>query len=121
MAFVKGQSGNPGGRPKAVLPDGRTLSQAAREHGVKALQVLVDALADPDTAFAAAKELLDRGFGKPSQGVELTGAEGGPIQTEQVVDDANAVANSVATLVARAVASRNAGNGAASMAGGTQH
>lgn len=82
MTFVKGQSGNPGGRPKAVMPDGRTLSEAARGHSPKALQVLVDALDDPDTAFAAAKELLDRGFGKAPQSLEVAGPDGGPIQTE---------------------------------------
>lgn len=79
MPFVKGQSGNPGGRPKAVMPDGRTLAEAAREHSPEALRVLVEALSDPDTALAAAKEILDRGFGRPAQAVELTGEGGGPI------------------------------------------
>jgi len=84
MAFVKGQSGNPGGRPKAVMPDGRTLSEAAREHSPKALKVLVDALGNPDTAFAAAKELLDRGFGKPAQSLEVAGPDGGAILVSEV-------------------------------------
>lgn len=82
MAFVKGQSGNPGGRPKAVMPDGRTLSEAAREHSPEALKVLVEALKVPETAMAAAKEILDRGFGRPAQAVELTGGEGGPVAVE---------------------------------------
>lgn len=93
MAFVKGQSGNPGGRPKAVMPDGRTLSEAARGHSPKALQVLVAALEDPDTAFAAAKELLDRGFGKPAQSLEVAGPEGGAIlvqEVKRIVVDPNA-------------------------------
>ena len=79
--FVKGQSGNPGGRAKARMPDGRTLSEAAREHSPKALAVLVEALTNPDTCFAAAKELLDRGFGRSAQAVELTGEDGGPVET----------------------------------------
>jgi hypothetical protein len=84
MAFVKGQSGNPGGRPKAVMPDGRTLSEAAREHSPAALQVLVEALKVPETAMAAAKEILDRGFGRPAQAVELTGEDGGPVQIARI-------------------------------------
>jgi len=82
MAFVKGQSGNPGGRPKAVMPDGRTLSEAAREHSPQALEVLVKALKDPVACFAAAKELLDRGFGRAPQSVELTGADGDDIRVQ---------------------------------------
>lgn len=84
MAFVKGQSGNPGGRPKAVMPDGRTLSEAAREHSPEALRVLVEALGNPDTALAAAKEILDRGFGRPAQAVEITGEDGGPVQVTRI-------------------------------------
>ena len=84
MAFVKGQSGNPGGRPKAVMPDGRTLSEAAREHSPEALRVLVEALGNPDTALAAAKEILDRGFGRPAQALEITGEDGGPVQVSRI-------------------------------------
>ena len=76
MAWAKGQSGNPGGRPKGEAK----VREAAQAAGPKALAVLIDALADVDARvrLKAAEILLDRGFGKPAQAV--TGAEGGPIE-----------------------------------------
>lgn len=41
----------------------------------------VDYVADHDIRIKAARELLDRGYGRPRQGVEVTGADGGPIET----------------------------------------
>lgn len=57
--FAPGVTGNPGGRPKGI-------AALARQHTDRALEVLSNALEDPDkrVAVAAAKEILDRGFGK---------------------------------------------------------
>jgi len=67
--FMPGQSGNPGGRPKGI-------AALARVHTDKAVQVLVDGMESTDerVKIAAAKEILDRGYGKaPVFTADLTG------------------------------------------------
>lgn len=77
MPFQKGQSGNPGGRAKVTLADGRTLTDVAREHTVDAVQALRRVLTDKEAPHvakvSAAVALLDRGWGRPRQdmGVDL--------------------------------------------------
>lgn len=58
--FQPGVSGNPGGRPKGI-------AAKAREHTDKAIEILVAGLDDKDARvrLVAARELLDRGYGKP--------------------------------------------------------
>jgi hypothetical protein len=71
MKFQKGQSGNPGGRPKKLLPDGRSLVDVAKEHTLDAIETLVRVCTDdkaPHAAqVAAASAILDRGWGRPTQ------------------------------------------------------
>lgn len=74
MAFQKGQSGNPGGRPK----EDAEVKALARAAGPEAIEKLVELMRcdEKRTSLAAAQALLDRGFGKPSQAVELSGELG---------------------------------------------
>lgn len=60
--FVKGVSGNPGGRP-GVNKDAKKLAKANCH---KAMQRLIELLDDEDSrvVIAAAREILDRGLGK---------------------------------------------------------
>lgn len=66
-----GPSPNPAGRP-AMLPD---LREAARSYSGEALatlhKIMSDDAAPPAARVTAAKEILDRGFGKPVQAVDV--------------------------------------------------
>src|SRR5437764_15249397 len=64
-SFRKGQSGNPGGRPKIV----ESVREAARAHTAEAIHTLVVLMRRyekvPTVAERAAEALLDRGWGRP--------------------------------------------------------
>jgi Family of unknown function (DUF5681) len=65
MRFEKGQSGNPGGRPKA---DGE-IRELARQHTAAALATLAEICQSGENEsarVAAANALLDRAWGKPA-------------------------------------------------------
>jgi hypothetical protein len=70
-AWQKGMaSPNAGGRPAVI----RDLREAAQGYSEEALSVLAGVMrnadAPPAAKVAAARELLDRGFGRPMQSVE---------------------------------------------------
>jgi Family of unknown function (DUF5681) len=68
--FRPGQSGNPGGRPKAE----RNVRELAQQHTVEAVEALVDVVrtGKPAERVQAATALLDRGWGRPSASIEMT-------------------------------------------------
>jgi hypothetical protein len=69
-AWKPGQSGNPGGRPR-VAAEVRAL---ARDHGHAAIERLVRLMYSKNESVAvrACEALLDRGYGRTVQGVELS-------------------------------------------------
>lgn len=76
--FKPGQVANPGGRPKDII------SPLARKYGPEAIATIYGIMSNPLTdegvRIKAAALLLDRGFGKAREHIELTGAGGGPVQ-----------------------------------------
>ena len=88
--FSKGVSGNPGGRPargpdrRKIVADARLL---ARSHGVEAVETLVAIMNDqaaPDMArIIAANAILDRGWGRPPQALQVYDIDVQPEEREE--------------------------------------
>ncbi len=94
--FRPGQSGNPGGKvKKEVAVAIMDMRQTARSYTAEALEKLVQLMRGEvkvgdkvhpvpvQTQGWAAAELIDRGWGRAPQGLEVTGANGGPIEFEE--------------------------------------
>jgi len=75
MPFKKGQSGNPGGRPKRDPKYDALL----KKYGPKSISIIAELMLnaiEQETRLSAAKYLADRAYGKPAQAVELSGKDG---------------------------------------------
>ena len=95
--FKPGQSGNPGGKirtpeTRKALMDMRQLARGYSEEAlVKLVQLMrgvvkVGRKSIPvpiHTQGWAAAEIINRGWGRAPQGLEVTGANGGPIEFEE--------------------------------------
>ena len=77
-AFRKGQSGNPGGRPKEI----EGVRELARKHTEEAINTLVKMLRSRNdrVRVAAAEALLDRGWGRSNQDMEVSGSDSSDLQ-----------------------------------------
>ena len=72
--FLKGYSGNAGGRPKDEL----NIAALARSYSTEAIKTLVDLMRnarDDRVRGTAAQALLDRGFCKPKVEIQNTNAD----------------------------------------------
>lgn len=70
--WVKGVSGNPGGKPLGYVE----MRAAARVHTQAAIDTLVRNLNSPTLGVQAAVAILDRGYGRPAQPQSGEGGEG---------------------------------------------
>ena len=69
MPWAKGRSGNPGGRPKALV-EVQELARLETAASISALVRVRDAEDTPPAAVvAAATALLDRAWGRPAQAI----------------------------------------------------
>jgi hypothetical protein len=72
---------------KATAEVKRSIEEMARGHADVALKALSEIAAKGISEAArvsAASTLLDRGFGRPRQSIEHSGADGGAIQFQQI-------------------------------------
>ena len=71
--FMKGQSGNPGGRPREI----GEIKDLARAHTADAIEALpgiaVDLTAPASARVAASEALLNRAWGRPSLAISAEG------------------------------------------------
>jgi hypothetical protein len=87
LKFRKGQSGNPGGRPK-VLGEVQELARQYAPKAIVELARLALKAKNETVRIAAIRELLDRGYGRPRQAIEVSAPAGDVIQ--QLLDDIDA-------------------------------
>lgn len=99
-SFKPGQSGNPKGRPK-VLAEVKDLARGYTKEAIRTLaDIAQNTKANASARVAAASAILDRGWGKPQQTVDVT-------QHKSPLDDLDA-----STLAALAEALRDGEGGA---------
>ena len=79
LKFRKGHSGNPGGRPK-VLGEVQELARQYAPKAIVELARLALKAKNETVRIAAIRELLDRGYGRPRQAIEVSVPADNPLQ-----------------------------------------
>lgn len=75
-------AGRPKGSRNKVTADIKAIAQSFGEEAIKGLiEISRDTKAPHAARVAAFREVLDRGYGKAKQGIEMTGEDGGPVET----------------------------------------
>lgn len=110
-SFKPGRSGNPTGLPNKPETIARLKVEAdakaiAKSYGEDAINALVEIMNNKAISAAArvsaATSLLDRGYGRPAQAVEMTGRDGGPIETANTdISARELIAGRIASLSER--------------------
>ena len=72
------------GTPNKITADIKALAQVHAADAILQLATILTTSENDSARIAAAKELLDRGYGKSMQGVELTGKDGHPVAFTQI-------------------------------------
>ena len=94
--FEKGKSGNPRGRPMMDI----NVRDIARGYTQEAIDTLISIMGDAgqqgSSRVRAAEVVLDRAWGKALATMEVTGAEGGPIQLEEAKSELSSIIASIA-------------------------
>jgi hypothetical protein len=94
MASRGGKRPGAGRKVGAVSQAKREIADMAKDHAETALKVLVDVAnnkkAPAAARVSAASAILDRGYGKPRQAVELEGAIAGTMTVTYVTSTAGA-------------------------------
>lgn len=106
----KGAGRKPGSPNKITVLIKASLAETAKAYTAEAIATLVEIMTNPFHPAAAratcANSLLDRAHGKATQAVEVTGKDGGPIETKDLSD--LEVARRVAFLLHRAAMAKKA-------------
>lgn len=81
-------AGRKPGKPNKLTAEVKSLAAQYGPQAIDALVEIATGKGQPAAArVSAANALLDRGFGRPVQAMELTGKDGGPVQQTQVTPE----------------------------------